>query len=63
MMNVFMKPRNKYYETYSNYSGLVVIYAISAIVAATVIYPSEEHWYFVAIKAILWPLYLLTKIL
>ena len=62
-MNTFMKPRNKYYDDYSNYSGLVVIYLVSAAVAATMIFPGEEHWYIGIVKAILWPLYMLTKIL
>jgi hypothetical protein len=58
-----MKPKNKYYGDYSNYSGVVVIYLVSAAVAATMIFPGEEHWYICAVKALIWPLYLISKVL
>lgn len=58
-----MKPRNKYYDDYSNYGGLIIIYLVSVAVATTIIFPGEEHWYVAVIKAIVWPLYLTSKIL
>jgi hypothetical protein len=47
----------------SNYSGLFVIYLVSIVVAFTVIIPNEEVWYFGILKASLWPLYAITKII
>jgi hypothetical protein len=47
----------------SSYVGLFVIYLVSAAVAATVILPGEEHWYFGVIKSCLWPLYVLAKLI
>lgn len=47
----------------SNYTGVFVIYLVSAGVAATVILPGEEFWYFGIIKSLIWPLYSLARIL
>jgi hypothetical protein len=58
-----MKPSNNYYKSYSNYSGLVVIYLVSVLVALTTIIPGEEHWYLGMFKASIWPLYVMTKVL
>lgn len=62
-MQTFMKPKNNYYEDYSNYSGLIVIYLLSIAIAATLTVPGEDHWYIGIFKAIIWPLYLISKIL
>lgn len=62
-MNLSMRKRNRTYTDYSNYTGVLVIYLVSIAVAATVIFPSEEYWYFGILKSILWPFYGLTKFL
>lgn len=63
MLNAFMKPKNKYYGAYSNYSGVVTIYLVTVAIAATMIIPGEEHWYFGLAKALIWPLYSIAKFL
>jgi hypothetical protein len=56
-----MKPKEKDKNfsniSNSNYTGVFVIYLVSAAVAATIIFPGEEYWYFGIIKSLLWPLY------
>ncbi len=47
----------------SSYIGIFVIYLVSAAVAATVILPGEEYWYFGVIKSLVWPLYSLAKLI
>ena len=63
MTNLFMKSANNYHKTYSNYTGLILIYLVSVFVALTTIIPGEEHWYLGIFKASIWPLYVMTKIL
>jgi hypothetical protein len=58
-----MKSENRHYEDHSNYSGLLVIYLVTAAVAATAIFPGEEYWYFGILKSLLWPFYIMTKFL
>lgn len=62
MINLSMKSENRQREDYSNYTGLFVIYLITAAVAATTILPEEEYWYFGLLKSLIWPFYLLTKL-
>ena len=63
MINVFSKSKHKTQTTYSNYTGVIVLYIISAILAATLILPNEENLIAGSIKAIVWPLYLTSKVL
>ncbi len=46
----------------SNYSGLLIVYAVSIGIAFSLIFPTEEVWYNGLLKATIWPLYLITKI-
>ncbi len=63
MLNLFLKSKNSVSEDYSNYTGLIVIYLLTAAIAATVIVPNEDYWYFGIAKSLVWPLYLMTKFL
>jgi hypothetical protein len=67
MINLSMKPKEKD-RNFSNignssYIGIFVIYLVSAAVAATVILPGEEYWYFGVIKSMVWPFYSIAKML
>lgn len=46
----------------SIYKGLIVIYLVSTLIAFTVIIPDEEFWYLGIVKALIWPLYTVTRI-
>ena len=63
MTNLSMESDNRNYGDYSYYTGLLVIYLLTAAVAATVILPGEEYWYFGILKSLIWPLYMMTKFL
>lgn len=62
-MSIFVKHKNNYYKDYTNYSGLLTIYLLTCCVAATVIIPDQEYWYYGVLKALVWPLYTLTKVI
>lgn len=61
-MNLSMRKRDENYIDNSNYLGVLVIYLVTSAVAATLIFPGEEYWYFGVIKSLLWPLYCITKL-
>lgn len=56
-----MRKREENYVDNSNYFGVFVIYLVSSAVAAILIFPGEEYWYFGVIKSLFWPLYCITK--
>ena len=63
-MNVFMKPKNKYYKSYTNYGAAVILYLVTTGVAFIFFIQSEEgtHIGFVIVKSLLWPITLLMQL-
>ena len=57
-----MIEHQKKVRDYSTYTGIIVIYLVSALVAFTVIIPDEEIWYWGIVKALIWPLYTIAKL-
>lgn len=59
-MSIFSKTKSEYKSGVT--TGLLTIYFLTVVVAATAIIPGEEKTILGIIKSLLWPFYLITKL-
>lgn len=59
-MSIFSKTKSEYKSGVT--TGLLTIYFLTVVVAATAIIPGEEKIILGIIKSLLWPFYLVTKL-